>query len=214
MLSSATAAVWRCERSGRSRCSACTARTAPCSDGGVEVAAEQREEPDEVVAVPVAVDVRLAEADARAPRDLAPESGGAPHVHDERRAVAVAEAAAAPVGIAQHEGAAPQAAQRPEGQALGDAGGGAHRFTVPLPGTNGGLRKKRAPLRRSRAACQWMRATTTAGITGCRHSADRSDRGVSSTRRATSVATKSGAPSSWTSIRTATWSPASENHQV
>ena len=70
----------------------------PGGGDGLEVAAEQREEADEVLAVPVAVDVRLADADAGACTELVPEGVGTAELDEDRRPAAVTEASPCPSG--------------------------------------------------------------------------------------------------------------------
>ena len=106
----------------------------------LEVAADQREQPDEVVAVPVAVDVRLAEADPRPRSELPPERVRAPELDEDRRPVSVAEATPATVGVAQDDLPALERRERAEGEPAGDVGRDPHGRTDPCPGTSGGLR--------------------------------------------------------------------------
>ena len=97
-------------------------------------------QPDEVVAVPVAVDVGLAEADPGARSELAPEGLGPTELDEDGRAGSVAEAATAPVGIAQDDLAPLERLERAKREPPRDVGCEPHRFTEPRPGTNGGLR--------------------------------------------------------------------------
>ena len=106
----------------------------------LEVAADQREEPDEVVAVPVAVDVGLAEADPGTGSELAPEGLRTAELDDHGRAGSVPEAASTAVGIAQHDLAPLERCEGTEREPPCDVGREPHRFTEPRPGTNGGLR--------------------------------------------------------------------------
>ena len=106
----------------------------------LEIAADEREQADEVAAVPVAVDIGLAEADARARAELCPERVRPPDVDDDRRACAVAEAPAPPVRVTQDDLAPLKRIERTKRESPGDAWGEAHRFTEPRPATKGGFR--------------------------------------------------------------------------
>src|SRR5690349_2503667 len=109
--------------------------------GLLEVAADQREQPHEVGAIPVAVDVRLAETDARSPPDLGPEGVGPAELDDDRGACAIAEAPAPPVGVAKDDLPSLHGSEGPEREPSGNTGRDArHRSTEPRPGTKGGLR--------------------------------------------------------------------------
>ena len=88
------------------------------------------------------------------------------HVHGDRLTAGVAEATAAPVGVPQDDLAAAHGVERPEGEPLGELGMELHRFTVPCPGTNGGLRKTGVRLAQSLSACQWISEITFAGCSG------------------------------------------------
>ncbi len=133
---------------------------------GVEAAPEDREQRDEVVAVPVAVDVGLADPDPRATAELLPERLGATDVDEHGRPGSVAEAAPAAAREPEHDLAALDALERLQHEPLRQAPEHAHGRSDPLPGTNGGRRWNGARFSQSRAACQWMRATTVAGISG------------------------------------------------
>ncbi len=134
--------------------------------GSVEAPTEEREQPRQIGAVPVAVDVGLAEPDPGPAAELLPHHVGPHEVDHDLGALPVPEPATAPVGIAQHDAAS---CHRLEGAEDEPPRGGAedrHRRVVPFPGTNGGFEKKGTRFAHSRAACRWMRATTVAGITG------------------------------------------------
>ena len=82
-----------------------------------------------------------------------------------------------PARKAQLQRAVLHPAERPDRDALGDAGpdpaaGGklaqylGHGFTDPSPGTNGGLWKNGTRFSQSRAAWRWIRTVTRSGISG------------------------------------------------
>src|SRR5207247_2663144 len=87
---------------------------------------------------------------------------------------------------------------------------GAHAFTEPSPGTNGGLWWKGTPLRQSFRACQWISVVTRWGISGERTRAAARLRFVSSRRRPCRTAVSGREPFSRTWMRAKTSSPGSE----
>src|SRR5581483_6205883 len=158
---------------------------------GVGVPEQELEEPDEVVGVPLARRVRLAEADLAAGRQPAEEGAV---VDLEAHAGPAAEAARGAVGEHDLEGAALEPGER----ALEDRGGdslqqaaagvrldteSAHGRADPSPGVNAGLWWNGTRFSQRRSACQWMSAVTWRGISGYRTSVRSSARFVSSRRR-------------------------------
>ena len=141
---------------------------------GLEVAHDQGDQAGQVVGVPVARRVGLAEAEAGGAREPAEEvvrgdgdddrvSGPGP-VH-------------APALEPQLHRAVLDVAERPQSHPLREAGPDpapgkglaqhlGHRLTDPSPGTNGGLWTNGTRLSQSRAAWRWIRAVTCSGISG------------------------------------------------
>lgn len=132
----------------------------------VEIPREELEERDEIVGIPVAVYIRLAEADPRPQRKLPPEIVRAMQVDDHPWPQPVTEPAAAAVRMAENDLPAPEAAEGLEGDPSRNASGHSHGLTVPRPGTKGGLAKYGTRLSASRAAWRWMSEITLAGISG------------------------------------------------
>src|SRR3954453_16823283 len=142
--------------------------------GGVGVAQQQLEEGDEVVAIPLAGGVRLAE----------PELAARGEPTEERRVVdregprsAGAEAPHPAVRKLDLEGAALEPRERPLEHARGSAleraaaqrrrlRADAHVRTLPCPGTNGGLRWNGTRFSQSRSAWKWISAVTCSGWSG------------------------------------------------
>ena len=125
---------------------------------GLEVAHDERDQAGEVVGVPVARGVGLAEAEAGRARDAA-EDVVRRDGDDDR--VARPGPMDVPAREAQLQCAVLDPAERPDRSALGEAGpdpaaGGklaqylGHRFTDPSPGTNGGLWKNGTRFSQSR----------------------------------------------------------------
>ena len=141
---------------------------------GLEVAHDERDQAGQVVGVPVAGCVRLAEAEAggacEPAEDLVRGDGD-----DDR--VSRPGPVHAPAREPQLQRAVLDLAERPDRRALGEAGPDpapgrelaqhlGHRLTDPSPGTNGGLWKNGTRLSQSRAAWRWIRAVTCSGISG------------------------------------------------
>ena len=147
------------------------------------VAEQQLEERHQVVAVPFACRVRLADPDLPASRDAAeeprvvdrhrdrrpgaePALGSARKSHHERPSVEVRESTLEDAEGRPLEQAHPAGARRPAQRAL--VGRAAHTRSEPLPGTNGGLWWNGTRLSQRRRACQWMSEITCTGISGYR----------------------------------------------
>ena len=140
----------------------------------LEVAHDERDQAGQVVGVPVAGGVGLAEAEAGRARE--PAEDVVRRDGDDDR-IAPPGAVHAPAREAQLERAVLDVVERPDCGALGEAGsdpapGGklaqhlGHRFTDPSPGTNGGLWKNGTRFSQSRAAWRWISAVTCSGISG------------------------------------------------
>ena len=141
---------------------------------GLEVAHDERDQAGQVVGVPVAGGVRLAEAEtwgAGEPAEDVVRRNG----HDD--GVARPGAIHAPAREPQLERAVLEPAESPDRRALGDASTDpaacgkltqhlGHRFTDPSPGTNVGLWKNGTRFSQSLAACTWIRTVTCSGISG------------------------------------------------
>ena len=141
---------------------------------GLEVAHDERDQAGEVVGVPVAGGVGLAEAEAGRAREPA-EDVVRGDGDDDR--VARPGPVHAPAREPQLERAVLEVVERADRRALGEAGpdpapGGklaqhlAHRLTDPSPGTNGGLWKNGTRFSQSLAAWRWIRTVTRSGISG------------------------------------------------
>ncbi len=142
--------------------------------GAVGVSDEQLEERDEVVRIPFARGVRLAEAELAARRQ-APEERGVVDLEADPRTGA--EAARGATRQRHLEGAAVEtlegALQQSRCRALERAaaersrfGADAHRRTLPSPGTNGGLWWNGTRFSQSRSASKWISVVTCSGCSG------------------------------------------------
>ena len=147
--------------------------------GRCGVAEQELEQPDEVVAVPFARRVRLADPELAARRDPAEERVV---VDRQRLGCAAPEPPHAAAWQPNFEHPALEVLERTLENRDRDAleqrrpcGLGstaktpfdaAHLFTEPWPGTKAGLRWNGTRFSQSRSACQWIRRTTRIGIRG------------------------------------------------
>jgi len=141
------------------------------SRGRIRIAEQQLEERDEVVRVPLARGVGLAQAELAARREP-PEERSVVDLEAHRSPVP--EAPRSTAGKLDLEGAALEVVERAlqdgDRRSLEDAAAGrdglgsnTHGRTLPIPGTNGGLRWNGTRLRQRRSASKWMSAITWSG---------------------------------------------------
>ena len=140
----------------------------------VGVREEQLEEGDQVVRIPLARGVRLAERELAAGREPAEEGRV---VDRQPNGSAGAEPARRPAGELDLERAAFETAEHAfehrDGGTLQERPAArnrlranAHARTLPSPGTNGGLWWNGTRLSHSRSASKWMSAVTCSGWSG------------------------------------------------